>query len=91
MAWDFHELQNFGRRDTPSLQAFRDPCPEYDVKETSNLVDAQAFIKDGTLSIRRVVRLMDQLAKTKEACLTHKNKHETGAARLKDLASKRIR
>lgn len=61
VARDYYELRGSGRRYAPVLQAFRNFCTKQDVKEASNLIDAQVFIKDRTFSISRVFRLTYQL------------------------------
>lgn len=46
MAWNFHGLQDLDHQGTPALQAIRNLCTKYDIKEPSSMVDAQAVIGD---------------------------------------------
>lgn len=72
MEWDFYDLQDSGRRCAPALQTIWDVYTRYNFKEPPDLVEALAIIENGVYSIPRVMELTDQLAETKETCLSHK-------------------
>lgn len=89
MEWRFHDLQDYGRRGTPALQAIRDFCTKYNVNELADLVEAHSIIAHWIESILKIDKLTDQLAEMKETCFIQKKKHEKEVTRSNILASQR--
>lgn len=90
MAGNFNDLHDSNLRGMPALQATRDACTNYDVKEQSDLVDAQAIFDDVISSIPMAVKPTDLQAEAKKTCLAHKENYETEVVLLNNLTSQRI-
>lgn len=72
------------------MQAIRDLCTKYSVKEPSGLVDAQVINEDGLFAMRRVVELTEELDSTRESGLTQAKEYEIDVDRLYGLVSQHM-